>query len=56
MKVKGAGDTIRLSPSAEEISRQGILNNLNENTTFVFIGAAAKTAFREGPERNKPGS
>lgn len=54
MKVKGAGDTIRLSPSAEEISRQGILNYLNENNTFVFVGAVAKMAFREGPEQNKP--
>lgn len=33
MKVKDVGDTIRLSPSAEEVSRQGILNYLNENNT-----------------------
>lgn len=41
MKVKDVGDTIRLSPSAEEISRQSILNYLNENNTFVFVNAAA---------------
>jgi len=56
MKVEDVGDTIRLSPSAEEISRQGILNYLNQNNTFVFVGTAAKMAFREGPEQNKPGS
>lgn len=56
MKVKGAGDTIRLSHRAEEISKQGILNYLNENNTFVFAGAAAKMAFRKGPKQNQPGS
>lgn len=48
MKVKGEEDTIRLSPRAGGLSRRGILNYSNENNTFVFVGAAAKTAFREG--------
>lgn len=50
MKVKDVGDTIRLSPCAEEVSKQGILNYLNENNTFVFVNAAAWMALREGPQ------
>lgn len=50
MKVKDVGDTIRLSPSAEEVSKQGILNYLNENNTFVFVNAAAWMPLREGPQ------
>lgn len=50
MKVKDVGDTIRLSPSAEEVSRQGILNYLKENNTFLFVNAAAWMALREGPQ------
>lgn len=50
MKVKDVGDTIRLSPSAEEVSRQVILNYLHENNTYVFVNAAAWMAWREGPQ------
>lgn len=36
MKVKGVGDTIRLSPSSDELSRRGIFNYLNESNIFVL--------------------